>query len=151
MARWDGLKLKGLNGFVSYKHAAFGFTGCELMDWSGVDYWDVFIDSFWRHPFTGWAKDWMLHLSKFVPMKKQAHLHQHIFSYFFYQHVKCSARGLLATKCLKNSNQTHCFHNFSTWYLVKTVLHAGELMHCFSLQPIATVTDNFLLIHWGFV
>lgn len=31
--------------------------------------------------------------------------------------------------------QTHCFHKFSTWYLVKAILYAGELMHCFSLQP----------------
>ncbi len=29
--------------FVSYKHTDFHFTRDELMDWSGVDYWDVFI------------------------------------------------------------------------------------------------------------
>ncbi len=47
--------LKCLNdGFVSYKHRAFRFT--RLMDWSVVDYCDVFNQlfglSFWRHPFT---------------------------------------------------------------------------------------------------
>ncbi len=51
---------KHLNdGFVSYKRGAFVFSRCELMDWSGVDYCDVFIRlSFWRHPFT--AEDLLL-------------------------------------------------------------------------------------------
>ncbi len=38
---------------------AFGFTSCELIDWSGVDYCDGFYQffqlfglSFWWHPFT---------------------------------------------------------------------------------------------------
>ncbi len=56
----DALKLKPHDdGFVSYKHAAFGFTRCYLMDWSGVDYlwllwcfYQLFGLSFWRHPFT---------------------------------------------------------------------------------------------------
>ncbi len=57
LARNDSLKLKCLSdGFVSYKRTAFRFTRCYLMDWSGVDYCDVFYQlfwlSFWRHPFT---------------------------------------------------------------------------------------------------
>ncbi len=50
------------------------------MDWSGVDYCDVFIScsSFWRHPFT--AEDSLVSKSciatflKSVPMNKQSHL-----------------------------------------------------------------------------
>ncbi len=47
----DALKLKPHDdGFVSYKHAAFGFTRCYLMDWSGVDYlWIIvmFLSAVW--------------------------------------------------------------------------------------------------------
>ncbi len=50
----NGLQLKHYV-FVSYKNTDFRFTRHWLMDWSCVDYCDVFIsclDSFWRHPFT---------------------------------------------------------------------------------------------------
>ncbi len=44
MARSDILELKRLNnGCVSYKHAAFKFRRHELMDWSRMDYCNVFI------------------------------------------------------------------------------------------------------------
>ncbi len=35
--------------FLSYKHTAFDFTRCELMDWSGVEYCDVFISRLDSH------------------------------------------------------------------------------------------------------
>ncbi len=68
--------------FVSYKHAAFGFTRHELLDWSGVDYCDVFIsclDSYsdGTHSLQRthcWASDGMLHFPKSVLIKKQTHL-----------------------------------------------------------------------------
>ncbi len=38
-AKSNNLKLKHPNnGFVSNKHAAFGFSSHYLMDWSGVNY-----------------------------------------------------------------------------------------------------------------
>ncbi len=40
---------KCLDGFVSYKHADFHFTRCELMDWRGVGYCDVFISCLDSH------------------------------------------------------------------------------------------------------
>ncbi len=55
LRRGNGLKLKRLNdGFVFYKHTAFVISFRLPVDWSGVDYCDVFIsclDSFWgwRH------------------------------------------------------------------------------------------------------
>ncbi len=47
----------GLNNwFVVYKHAALHLTRFYFMDWSHVEYCDVFYQlfglSFWRHPFT---------------------------------------------------------------------------------------------------
>ncbi len=50
LSRSVSLKLKCHNDvFVSYKHAAFHFTINKLMDWSGVDYCDVFISCFDSH------------------------------------------------------------------------------------------------------
>ncbi len=49
----DCLKLKCLDGFVSFKQQFF--ISQDINWWTGVDYCDVFIsclDSFWRHPFT---------------------------------------------------------------------------------------------------
>ncbi len=50
------LYLKYLNGgFGFYKHTAFHFTRCCLMNWSGLlwcFYYQLFGLSFWRHPFT---------------------------------------------------------------------------------------------------
>ncbi len=50
------LYLKYLNGgFGFYKHTAFHFTRCCLMNWSGwlwCFYYQLFGLSFWRHPFT---------------------------------------------------------------------------------------------------
>ncbi len=50
-ARSDRLnvKLKCLNGLVSYKHIALCFTLLQLMDWSGVDCCDVFISCLDSH------------------------------------------------------------------------------------------------------
>ncbi len=46
----SGLKFKRFNdGFVFYKHAAFHFTRNELMNWSRVDYCDVFISCLDSH------------------------------------------------------------------------------------------------------
>ncbi len=63
--------------FVSYKQAAF-----HLLDWSGVDYFDVFISCLDSHSdgthslqrIHLWASDVMLHFSKPVLMNKQTHL-----------------------------------------------------------------------------
>ncbi len=46
LVRSDRLKLKPLDGFVSYKHIAFHFTRCLLMDWSHVDHFIVIIVMF---------------------------------------------------------------------------------------------------------
>ncbi len=40
-------KLKCLNNFVSDKYAAFYFTECYFMNWSGVDRCDVFLSAVW--------------------------------------------------------------------------------------------------------
>ncbi len=40
-------KLKCLNNFVSDKYAAFYFTECYFMNWSGVDHCDVFLSAVW--------------------------------------------------------------------------------------------------------
>ncbi len=59
LARNDSFILKHLTeGFINYKHAAFQFTGCLLMDWSHVNNLIIYVLkgffklSFWRHPFT---------------------------------------------------------------------------------------------------
>ncbi len=54
LARSNRMKLKHLNdGFVSYKHAAFGFSRCltDGLEWCGllVDYCDVFISCLDSH------------------------------------------------------------------------------------------------------
>ncbi len=82
------LKLKLLNdGFVYYKHAAFHFTRCNLLDCICVDYlWIIvmFLSAVRTLILTApiqlqrnhwWASDVMLHFSKSVLMKKQTHLH----------------------------------------------------------------------------
>ncbi len=49
-ARNDNLKVKCLDGFVSYKCAAFHFIRCYLMDWNRVmDYWYFCISSLGSH------------------------------------------------------------------------------------------------------
>ncbi len=57
LARSDGLKLKHLDGFVSYKQL---FTSQDVDWWTGVVwitcllwcFYQLFGLSFWRHPFT---------------------------------------------------------------------------------------------------
>ncbi len=61
--RSEGLKLKCLNAFVSYKHTAFHFTWHSLMEWCGLlwCFYQLFGLSFWRHPFTAehpWVSKW---------------------------------------------------------------------------------------------
>ncbi len=71
-----------LTPLVFTKHAAFSLTKHELMDWSGVDYCDVFISCLDSHSdgthslqkIYWWASDVMLNISKYVLMKKQTHL-----------------------------------------------------------------------------
>ncbi len=49
LARWDVLKLKCLDEFVSYKYTAFHIIKYQLINWSGVDYCDVFISCLDSH------------------------------------------------------------------------------------------------------
>ncbi len=61
---------------------SFGFTRCKMMDWSGVDYCDVFVSCLDSHSdgthslqrIHCWASDGKLHLSQSITMKKQTHL-----------------------------------------------------------------------------
>ncbi len=84
LARSDNLKVKHLyDGFSSYKHAAFHFTQHQLMAWSRVDYYDVFISCLHSHSdgthslqrIHWWESDMMVNFSKSVLMKRQNHLH----------------------------------------------------------------------------
>ncbi len=46
----EGLKFKSLNDvYGSHKYGAFYITRHELMDWNGVDYWDVLISCLNSH------------------------------------------------------------------------------------------------------
>ncbi len=70
------------------------------MDWSGVDYCDVFIsclDSFWRHPFTAehpLLRHWCRHISTNL-MKKKTHPNLEHFQWWAHFHfwVKYSIKG----------------------------------------------------------
>ncbi len=92
LAKSNDLKLKRLDGFISYKHAAFhkmlidGLESCVLL----VDFCDVFISCLDSHSdgthsqsIDWWSSDVMLNFSKSV--QKQAHLHLgwHEGEYFF--------------------------------------------------------------------
>ncbi len=83
----SNLKLKCLNyGFVSCKHSlSLHMMLTDVLEWFGlfVDYCDYFISCIDSHSdgthslqrIHWWASDGMLHLSKYILMKKQTHLH----------------------------------------------------------------------------
>ncbi len=73
----DDLTLKHVNdGFDSYKHPSL-FVRWLLMEWSGVDYCNVFIscldfNSDGTHSLYWSVNDVMLNFSKSVPMKNSS-------------------------------------------------------------------------------
>ncbi len=83
------------DGFVSYKHATFHFTKC--LDWSGLDFCDVFISCLDSHSdgthslqrIHWWASDITLNFSKSVLINNKI-------IYIF--------EGLRVSKCSANIN-----------------------------------------------
>ncbi len=79
LAGSDCLKLKCLDGFVSYKQQFF--ISQDINWWTGVDYCDV-LSAVWTHSdgthslqrIHWWARDTMLNFSKLFLIKKQTHL-----------------------------------------------------------------------------
>ncbi len=110
------------NRFVSYKHAAFHFTRCKLMDWSGVYYCDVFISCLDSHSDSThslqsihwWTSDAMLHFSTSDLHLKWAE-GEYILAHFWVNNSFNRFRNLISL-CTPTGCCSHCSVAWSWTY-----------------------------------